>query len=592
MATGDLKNNLRRLQSKVKLINYPKDMDMKGVSKGLAQEFLPLLHYILLDFSHPMAEHIVNNDMELYGKSDDKFMAAVYKVLRDIFHYKPSITRQQFFSRGFAEHKIILVVDLIRMVKEKHKALTKGSLGSRHASGSLVRLRATPSREQVASTRSANDSDQPTTPDLLTASSSEATVFLPTTTEASKITEKDTGYHTAETSPTIKTPDDQEDVRRVSVSVNELRAKFESSGLPKQESLESKLSDTDLEESPVIQALVKQIVHLEDQLTEMSEETKTWKAQVEKMQSDMQARMVLMQNTIMLLESKVPTEQAEGKPVRSVLTQGIAQDVATALLHPIRRRPEDIPLPDSPAIPRTPNHTPSSAKSPLPPLSISAVAPDQEDLSIDSHKDPVEHEVAQESSSRYQHRPVSVVGPIQTPMVDSNELPEPEVVTILGATSPSPMDTEWMHRSSSTPIEATADDANQRRGTGTGVMAAVEPVDATASTDDDIDEGLVDVEDGDLGDYIVETVRDYSSEMQSAGDNVSEADEAGESQLEEDGIDEVPVRDVGQAGISMDVQMETEGVASQMQRVQDMLASTQQMLAMNTSLTDDSLEED
>ncbi|XP_022098965.1 centrosomal protein of 44 kDa-like isoform X2 [Acanthaster planci] len=583
MATGDLKNNLRCLQSKLKLINYPKDMDMKGISKGLAQEFLPLLHYILLDFSHPMAGHIINNDIQLYGKSDDKFLAAVYKVLRDIFHYKPSITRQQFFSRGFAEHKIILVVDLIRMVKEKHKELSKGTIAARTVSGSCARL-----QEQIASIRSVVDSDQPRTPDLLAASTSETPVFLPASQEASKVIEKDTGYNTAETSPTSKIAEDQGDARKASISVNELRAKFESSSLQKQESVDSKLSDMDIEDNPVIQALVKQIVHLEDQLTDMSEEIKAWKVQVEKTQSDMQARLVLMQNSVTLLESKLTTEAAEAKPVRSALTQGIAHDITKALQHPFHRRPEDVPLPDSPAIPRTPNQTPAD-KTPHSPLSISAVIPEQDVLAACKvDLEPEHDDIAQGIPQRYQPngRPISVVGPIQSLVISSTESNDPDVVTILGASSRSPVDMRWIHPSSSTPIESTA--GNQ--GMETGVMAAIEPGEDPTSNDDDIDEGLVDVEDGDLGDYIVESVRDYSHEIQETGDNISEANEAEEVNLEEEEIDEVAVRDKGQADASVDLK-NAASVYSQVQKVQDMLVSTQQMLAMNTSLTKPSPED-
>lgn len=52
-------------------------------------------------------------------------LQGVYKLLRGDMQYNPSLTLPQFFSHGFAEHKMILVTDLIKLVKEKKKEITK-----------------------------------------------------------------------------------------------------------------------------------------------------------------------------------------------------------------------------------------------------------------------------------------------------------------------------------------------------------------------------------------------------------------------------------------------------------------------------------
>ncbi|KAJ3299219.1 Centrosomal protein of 44 kDa [Borealophlyctis nickersoniae] len=126
-ATGDLRNNLVKVQSELKNIHYDGPLDVYGISKGDPAAFLPLIHFILLDYSHVLVQHFATRSYELYGKKDTRFMEAVYRVLRDEFGYKPRITRDQFFSMGFAEQKLIFVGDLIRLCKTLHANLSRFS---------------------------------------------------------------------------------------------------------------------------------------------------------------------------------------------------------------------------------------------------------------------------------------------------------------------------------------------------------------------------------------------------------------------------------------------------------------------------------
>jgi centrosomal protein CEP44 len=93
MSTGDLKNNLRKLQVEITAIKYEKDIDMQSLSKGIASTFLPIYHYAFIDYSRQVAEQIANLNVELFGKSDLRFIEAMYKVLRELFTYKPPITK-------------------------------------------------------------------------------------------------------------------------------------------------------------------------------------------------------------------------------------------------------------------------------------------------------------------------------------------------------------------------------------------------------------------------------------------------------------------------------------------------------------------
>ncbi|XP_078684521.1 uncharacterized protein LOC144917990 isoform X3 [Branchiostoma floridae x Branchiostoma belcheri] len=123
-ATGDLKNNIHKLLSELKHIKYPVELDYQGITTGTTSAFLPVLHHALLEFSRPVCAEINDMGIELYGKTDQRFVEGVYKVLRDVFQYKPTITKDKFLNAGFAEHKVILVYDVLKMVQEKHRRIT------------------------------------------------------------------------------------------------------------------------------------------------------------------------------------------------------------------------------------------------------------------------------------------------------------------------------------------------------------------------------------------------------------------------------------------------------------------------------------
>ncbi|XP_060064377.1 uncharacterized protein LOC132544744 [Ylistrum balloti] len=145
MPTGDLTNNLRKLQKEVKLIKYNEDIDLANMSLGKPTAFLPIYHYAFTSYSHALAQLISASDAELYGKTDFRFIEAVYKILRDLFSYKPLITKEQFFNAGFAERKIIMCSEVLHMVREKSRILNpakKSATGGAAVSG-LVQLGST-----------------------------------------------------------------------------------------------------------------------------------------------------------------------------------------------------------------------------------------------------------------------------------------------------------------------------------------------------------------------------------------------------------------------------------------------------------------
>eukprot|EP00914_Ancora_sagittata_P023593 GHVO01046614.1.p1 GENE.GHVO01046614.1~~GHVO01046614.1.p1 ORF type:complete len:319 (-),score=47.61 GHVO01046614.1:11-967(-) len=123
MTTGDLKNNMRKLISAIKGVDYPGDADIDGLSKGNSAAFLHIYHHAFLEFSRPLAELIIQKDIDLSGKTDTRFMEGAYKTLREIFSYKPPLTQNQFFSSSYAERKVIMCTEILQKIREKHRKL-------------------------------------------------------------------------------------------------------------------------------------------------------------------------------------------------------------------------------------------------------------------------------------------------------------------------------------------------------------------------------------------------------------------------------------------------------------------------------------
>ena len=116
------------------------------MSRGDPSALLPLLHHILLDFSSVLATHFASKGYELYGKKDVRFLEAVYQLLLREFTYKPQLTRQQFFSMGFAERKLIFINDIIQHCKQLDQNLCRQVGNRRKPKDSQVK---TPTRQLI-----------------------------------------------------------------------------------------------------------------------------------------------------------------------------------------------------------------------------------------------------------------------------------------------------------------------------------------------------------------------------------------------------------------------------------------------------------
>ncbi len=81
--------------------------------RGDPQVLLPILHSLFLESSPLLAHYFASRNYKLVACKDSKFIETIYRIARDEFNYRPSLTQPQFFALGFAERKIIMLLDLI-----------------------------------------------------------------------------------------------------------------------------------------------------------------------------------------------------------------------------------------------------------------------------------------------------------------------------------------------------------------------------------------------------------------------------------------------------------------------------------------------
>eukprot|EP00112_Aurelia_sp_Birch-Aquarium-sp1_P024664 Seg788.21 transcript_id=Seg788.21/GoldUCD/mRNA.D3Y31 product="Centrosomal protein of 44 kDa" protein_id=Seg788.21/GoldUCD/D3Y31 len=128
MTTGDISNNIRKLIAELKQVAYDyQSIDYDALTHGIPSAFLPIMHHVLLDYSHELASYFVNKNYDLYGRTDLRFVETVLKILRQEFSHKPSLTKEQFLALGFAERKIILLTDVAKFCREKNRSFFKKS---------------------------------------------------------------------------------------------------------------------------------------------------------------------------------------------------------------------------------------------------------------------------------------------------------------------------------------------------------------------------------------------------------------------------------------------------------------------------------
>ncbi|CAD7697406.1 unnamed protein product [Ostreobium quekettii] len=125
MATGDICGNVQRLQRELRQIKFDADVDEVGLRIGDPVAFLPVLHHVLLKFSRALARDVSEHGYEIQGKTDQRFVECAFKVMRDIFGMRLVLTPGQFLEQGYAERKVLLLIELLQVCKRRHNDLVR-----------------------------------------------------------------------------------------------------------------------------------------------------------------------------------------------------------------------------------------------------------------------------------------------------------------------------------------------------------------------------------------------------------------------------------------------------------------------------------
>lgn len=121
MATGDIRNNLKMLSSEIRSVKTPSSLvNLEGMMAGDPEVYLPIYDYLFQWYNTRLANEILKRDLKLppYKHNRTKFLDAMYLVLRELFQWKPPLSTAQFFSSGYAEKKIIMCRDIVKLIKE------------------------------------------------------------------------------------------------------------------------------------------------------------------------------------------------------------------------------------------------------------------------------------------------------------------------------------------------------------------------------------------------------------------------------------------------------------------------------------------
>lgn len=121
MATGDIRNNLKMLSAEIRSVKTPSALvNLEGMMAGDPEVYLPIYDYLFQWYSTRLANEILRKDLKLppYKHNRTKFLETMYLVLRELFQWKPPLSTSQFFSSGFAEKKIIMCRDIVKLIKE------------------------------------------------------------------------------------------------------------------------------------------------------------------------------------------------------------------------------------------------------------------------------------------------------------------------------------------------------------------------------------------------------------------------------------------------------------------------------------------
>ena len=111
---GDLPGHAKALAAELRKFRYGAPISWELLLMGETTVFLPILHHTLLLYSQEIASEIMKKGYRLYSCTDQRFVESIFKLVRREFQQKPVLTVEQFLRKGFAEHKIIFLLNIMK----------------------------------------------------------------------------------------------------------------------------------------------------------------------------------------------------------------------------------------------------------------------------------------------------------------------------------------------------------------------------------------------------------------------------------------------------------------------------------------------
>lgn len=122
-SVGQIVHNIHKLSRTLQKVNYPWPVDQAKLEKGDPAQVTPILKHIVFKSSAAMRDHLESKGISLQTEylPELKFCKALQNMCADLFAYRVELTPDQFTTVGYAERKMILVLDLYDLVKQVRK---------------------------------------------------------------------------------------------------------------------------------------------------------------------------------------------------------------------------------------------------------------------------------------------------------------------------------------------------------------------------------------------------------------------------------------------------------------------------------------
>ncbi|KAK4470780.1 hypothetical protein MN116_006302 [Schistosoma mekongi] len=126
----NLKGSIENLRRQLRSLRFNYEVNFQGMVLGQSSAFVEFYRHLLCDYNTNVTSYLVERGFGILGTTDNRFMEVLYRVLRDVFSFRPSITIAQFFMSGFAERKIEMATTVALSIESLIKRQEKNRIHS------------------------------------------------------------------------------------------------------------------------------------------------------------------------------------------------------------------------------------------------------------------------------------------------------------------------------------------------------------------------------------------------------------------------------------------------------------------------------